>query len=158
MLASDPSQEDLSSQGDRATSGTQSLGLPRDTGCSRGVQVSTTLDLFSLSWCGVTLPLSQGASVPLLGAGASSPGVAGCCALINLGLLPATGVTVPFPPCPCQGAVSGSVQATDRLMKELRDIYRSPSFKGGKYSGELASKAGGGWTATYLLFVGPWGA
>uniref|UniRef100_A0A8D2PFS3 Ubiquitin conjugating enzyme E2 Q1 n=1 Tax=Zosterops lateralis melanops TaxID=1220523 RepID=A0A8D2PFS3_ZOSLA len=28
------------------------------------------------------------------------------------------------------GAVSGSVQATDRLMKELRDIYRSPSFKG----------------------------
>ncbi|NXX39496.1 UB2Q1 enzyme, partial [Tricholaema leucomelas] len=29
------------------------------------------------------------------------------------------------------GAVSGSVQATDRLMKELRDIYRSPSFKGG---------------------------
>lgn len=31
-----------------------------------------------------------------------------------------------------QGAVSGSVQATDRLMKELRDIYRSPSFKGGK--------------------------
>uniref|UniRef100_A0A8D0EX74 Ubiquitin conjugating enzyme E2 Q1 n=3 Tax=Neoaves TaxID=3078114 RepID=A0A8D0EX74_STROC len=30
-----------------------------------------------------------------------------------------------------RGAVSGSVQATDRLMKELRDIYRSPSFKGG---------------------------
>lgn len=44
------------------------------------------------------------------------------------------------PPAPClqracspvQGAVSGSVQATDRLMKELRDIYRSQSFKGGE--------------------------
>lgn len=35
-----------------------------------------------------------------------------------------------FPPV--QGAVSGSVQATDRLMKELRDIYRSQSFKGGE--------------------------
>ncbi|NXX98712.1 UB2Q1 enzyme, partial [Centropus bengalensis] len=35
------------------------------------------------------------------------------------------------------GAVSGSVQATDRLMKELRDIYRSPSFKGGEYCVEL---------------------
>ena len=32
-----------------------------------------------------------------------------------------------------KGAVSGSVQATDRLMKELRDIYRSPSFKSGAY-------------------------
>lgn len=30
-----------------------------------------------------------------------------------------------------QGAVSGSVQATDRLMKELREIYRSDSFKKG---------------------------
>lgn len=29
--------------------------------------------------------------------------------------------------------MSGSVQATDRLMKELRDIYRSPSFKGREY-------------------------
>ena len=34
--------------------------------------------------------------------------------------------------CSSQGAVSGSVQATDRLMKELRDIYRSQSFKGGE--------------------------
>lgn len=33
-----------------------------------------------------------------------------------------------------QGAVSGSVQATDRLMKELRDIYRSQSFKGGEFA------------------------
>lgn len=31
-----------------------------------------------------------------------------------------------------KGSVSGSVQATDRLMKELRDIYRSDSFKKGK--------------------------
>lgn len=30
-----------------------------------------------------------------------------------------------------QGAVSGSVQASDRLMKELRDIYRSQSYKTG---------------------------
>ncbi|KAK2502593.1 hypothetical protein MC885_006769 [Smutsia gigantea] len=29
------------------------------------------------------------------------------------------------------GAVSGSVQASDRLMKELRDIYRSQSYKTG---------------------------
>lgn len=33
--------------------------------------------------------------------------------------------------------MSGSVQATDRLMKELRDIYRSPSFKGGECCQEL---------------------
>lgn len=32
-----------------------------------------------------------------------------------------------------RGAVSGSVQATDRLMKELRDIYRSESSKKGKF-------------------------
>lgn len=37
---------------------------------------------------------------------------------------------------PSQGAVSGSVQATDRLMKELRDIYRSQSFKGGEFAPE----------------------
>lgn len=34
--------------------------------------------------------------------------------------------------CLFQGAVSGSVQASDRLMKELRDIYRSQSYKTGK--------------------------
>lgn len=32
-----------------------------------------------------------------------------------------------------KGAVSGSIQATDRLMKELRDIYRSDSFKKGRW-------------------------
>ena len=29
--------------------------------------------------------------------------------------------------------MTGSVQATDRLMKELREIYRSDSFKKGEY-------------------------
>ncbi|XP_011504603.1 PREDICTED: ubiquitin-conjugating enzyme E2 Q2 [Ceratosolen solmsi marchali] len=38
-----------------------------------------------------------------------------------------------------KGSVSGSVQATDRLMKELRDIYRSDSFKKGMYSIELVN-------------------
>lgn len=32
------------------------------------------------------------------------------------------------------GSVTGSLQATDRLMKELRDIYRSHSFKNNMYS------------------------
>lgn len=38
-----------------------------------------------------------------------------------------------------KGSVSGSVQATDRLMKELRDIYRSDSFKKNMYEIELVS-------------------
>lgn len=38
-----------------------------------------------------------------------------------------------------KGTVAGSVQATDRLMKELRDIYRSPSFKSGAYQVELVN-------------------
>lgn len=38
-----------------------------------------------------------------------------------------------------QGSVSGSVLATDRLMKELRDIYRSDSYKKGIYSVELVN-------------------
>lgn len=36
-----------------------------------------------------------------------------------------------------KGTVCGSVQATDRLMKELRDVYRSDSFKRGTYSVSL---------------------
>ncbi|XP_028407089.1 ubiquitin-conjugating enzyme E2 Q2-like [Dendronephthya gigantea] len=32
-----------------------------------------------------------------------------------------------------KGTVSGSVQASDRLMKELREVYRSDSFKKGLY-------------------------
>ncbi|XP_052027815.1 ubiquitin-conjugating enzyme E2 Q2-like [Apodemus sylvaticus] len=35
------------------------------------------------------------------------------------------------------GTVSGSVHASNRLMKELRDIYRSQSYKSGTYSVEL---------------------
>jgi len=38
-----------------------------------------------------------------------------------------------------EGVVSGSVQASDRLMKELRAIYRSDSFKKGCYSVELVN-------------------
>lgn len=38
-----------------------------------------------------------------------------------------------------RGSTSGSVQATDRLMKELREIYRSNSFKQGIYSIELVN-------------------
>lgn len=39
-----------------------------------------------------------------------------------------------------QGSMSGSsVQATDRLMKELRDIYRSDTFKKNMYSIELVN-------------------
>ncbi|KAL4228155.1 ubiquitin-conjugating enzyme [Mactra antiquata] len=38
-----------------------------------------------------------------------------------------------------KGSVSGSVQATDRLMKELREVYRSDSFKNGVFSIELVN-------------------
>jgi ubiquitin-conjugating enzyme E2 Q len=38
-----------------------------------------------------------------------------------------------------KGSVSGSVQATDRLMKELREIYRSDSYKKGTYDVELVN-------------------
>eukprot|EP00069_Balaena_mysticetus_P016166 bmy_09707T0 len=51
------------------------------------------------------------------------------------------------------GAVSGSVQATDRLMKELRDIYRSQSFKGGNYAVELVNDSLYDWNVK-LLKVG----
>jgi ubiquitin-conjugating enzyme E2 Q len=36
-----------------------------------------------------------------------------------------------------KGSVSGSVQATDRLMKELREVYRSDSFKKGVFKVDL---------------------
>ncbi|XP_054507151.1 ubiquitin-conjugating enzyme E2 Q1 isoform X3 [Agelaius tricolor] len=49
-----------------------------------------------------------------------------------------------------EGAVSGSVQATDRLMKELRDIYRSPSFKGGYYAVELVNDSLYDWNVKLL--------
>lgn len=38
--------------------------------------------------------------------------------------------------CIFQGAVSGSVQASDRLMKELREIYRSQSYKTGMHTAQ----------------------
>uniref|UniRef100_UPI00358E3CBA ubiquitin-conjugating enzyme E2 Q1-like isoform X1 n=1 Tax=Myxine glutinosa TaxID=7769 RepID=UPI00358E3CBA len=48
------------------------------------------------------------------------------------------------------GTVSGSVQATDRLMKELRDIYRSASFKGGNYAVELVNDSLYEWNVKIL--------
>jgi len=38
-----------------------------------------------------------------------------------------------------KGTMAGSIQATDRLMKELKDIYMSPSFKSGAYTVELVN-------------------
>ncbi|XP_070175552.1 ubiquitin-conjugating enzyme E2 Q1-like isoform X2 [Littorina saxatilis] len=38
-----------------------------------------------------------------------------------------------------KGSVSGSVQATDRLMKELRDIYKSDSYKKDHFAVELVN-------------------
>ncbi|KAF6036455.1 hypothetical protein EB796_005240 [Bugula neritina] len=38
-----------------------------------------------------------------------------------------------------KGQPTGSVQATDRLMKELRDIYKSESYKNGIYDVELVN-------------------
>ncbi|ESO87499.1 hypothetical protein LOTGIDRAFT_235001 [Lottia gigantea] len=40
-----------------------------------------------------------------------------------------------------KGSVSGSVQATDRLMKELRDIFRSDSYKKGIYTVDLVNES-----------------
>ncbi|KAG8224897.1 hypothetical protein J437_LFUL004638 [Ladona fulva] len=53
-----------------------------------------------------------------------------------------------------KGSVSGSVQATDRLMKELRDIYRSESFKKGMYSIELVNDSLYEWNIR-LMMVDP---
>jgi len=49
-----------------------------------------------------------------------------------------------------RGSISGSVQATDRLMKELRDIYRSDSFKKGVYSVELINDSLYEWNVKLL--------
>lgn len=38
-----------------------------------------------------------------------------------------------------KGSVSGSVQATDRLMKELREVYRSESYRHGVFRVELVN-------------------
>lgn len=53
-----------------------------------------------------------------------------------------------------QGSVSGSVQATDRLMKELRDVYRSDSFKKNMYSIELVNDSIYEWNIR-LMHVDP---
>ncbi|XP_043936587.1 ubiquitin-conjugating enzyme E2 Q1 isoform X1 [Protopterus annectens] len=58
-------------------------------------------------------------------------------------------LTCGIPAC-CWGAVSGSVQASDRLMKELRDIYRSESFKAGNYAVELVNDSLYDWNVTIL--------
>ncbi|CAG9822611.1 unnamed protein product, partial [Phaedon cochleariae] len=53
-----------------------------------------------------------------------------------------------------KGSVSGSVQATDRLMKELRDIYRSDSFKNKMYQIELVNDSLYEWNVR-LMCVDP---
>lgn len=51
-----------------------------------------------------------------------------------------------------KGSVSGSVQATDRLMKELREVYRSDSFKKGVYHVELANDSLYEWNVKMFTF------
>ncbi|CAH3021679.1 unnamed protein product, partial [Porites evermanni] len=51
-----------------------------------------------------------------------------------------------------KGTVCGSVQATDRLMKELRDVYRSDSFKRGTYSVSLNNDNLYDWTIKIIRF------
>lgn len=53
-----------------------------------------------------------------------------------------------------RGSVSGSVQATDRLMKELREIYRSESFKKGVFVVDLINDSLYEWNVK-LLVVDP---
>uniref|UniRef100_A0A8D9BZ76 Ubiquitin-conjugating enzyme E2 Q1 n=1 Tax=Cacopsylla melanoneura TaxID=428564 RepID=A0A8D9BZ76_9HEMI len=53
-----------------------------------------------------------------------------------------------------KGAVSGSIQATDRLMKELRDIYKSDSFKKGVYKVDLVCDSLYEWNV-HLFTVDP---
>ncbi|XP_074602636.1 ubiquitin-conjugating enzyme E2 Q2 [Brevipalpus obovatus] len=53
-----------------------------------------------------------------------------------------------------RGQVNGSVQASDRLMKELREVYRSESFKKGVFSVELIHDSLYEWNVK-LLVVDP---
>ena len=53
-----------------------------------------------------------------------------------------------------KGSVSGSVQATDRLMKELREVYRSESFKRGVFTVDLVNDSLYEWNVK-LLVVDP---
>ncbi|RWS27055.1 Ubiquitin-conjugating enzyme E2 Q1-like protein [Leptotrombidium deliense] len=50
-----------------------------------------------------------------------------------------------------RGSVCGSVQATDRLMKELREVYRSDSFKRGVFDVELINDSLYEWNVKLLL-------
>jgi len=49
-----------------------------------------------------------------------------------------------------QGTTSGSVQATDRLLKELREIYRSDNFKHGILHLVSLSLCGSSHTSCYV--------
>lgn len=51
-----------------------------------------------------------------------------------------------------KGSVSGSVQATDRLMKELREVYRSESFKKGVFSVDLINDSLYEWNVKMYRF------
>ncbi|UYV72516.1 UBE2Q1 [Cordylochernes scorpioides] len=53
-----------------------------------------------------------------------------------------------------KGSVSGSVQATDRLMKELKEVYRSESFKKGVFMVELINDSLYEWNVK-LMTVDP---
>ncbi|XP_054160719.1 ubiquitin-conjugating enzyme E2 Q2-like [Oppia nitens] len=53
-----------------------------------------------------------------------------------------------------KGSVSGSVQATDRLMKELKEVYRSESFKRGVFTVDLVNDSLYEWNVK-LLIVDP---
>ncbi|CAN8005277.1 unnamed protein product, partial [Ixodes hexagonus] len=50
-----------------------------------------------------------------------------------------------------RGSVSGSVQATDRLMKELREVYRSESYRRGVFSVDLVNDSLYEWNVKLLL-------
>lgn len=50
-----------------------------------------------------------------------------------------------------KGSVSGSVQATDRLMKELREVYRSDSFKKGVFTVDLVNESLYEWNVKILI-------
>lgn len=51
-----------------------------------------------------------------------------------------------------KGSVSGSVQATDRLMKELREVYRSESFKKGVFTVDLINDSLYEWNVKMFRF------
>lgn len=49
------------------------------------------------------------------------------------------------------GSVTGSVQATDRLMKELREIYKSDSYKRGVFKVELVNDSLYEWNVKLMI-------